>query len=91
MKKKLNKEINNEYVEIFKEKVKTDVEKEQKEIDTIKNKSKEVQEFLMKQMEEKKMNKLRGGMSKYEYDYNQDLLKEIATKKKDLKQSIMMT
>ena len=89
MKKKLNKEINNEYVHHFKDKVKRDEQKEKLEILNIQEKSLQCQNFNLLIVEGKKAQAK--GMSKEEYDLNKDLLKEIAVKKKELRQSIMMT
>ena len=80
--------MNNEYVHIFKEKVEKDMEKERKEIQVLKDKSRQVQEAVIHQIEEKK--KRQHGMTYEEFDFNKDLLKEIIDKKKEIKQDIEM-
>lgn len=81
--------MNNVYVEIFKEKVRKDLEKEKQELDTIKQKQMEVQQYNFKQLETR--TKGRGGMSLDEAQLNANLLKEIAERKDELKSSIMKT
>lgn len=83
MKQQFNKEMNNAYVKIFQDKITMDEEREKQAQEVLKAKSREVQQHIMQQIEEKK-GKAKG-MSHEEFELNKDLLKEIITKKKDLK------
>ena len=87
LKKKLSKDINNEYVKYFRDKVERDLARERREIEEHKVKQKEVQQHILKQIEEKRLRTK--GMSVEEFEFNKDLLKEIASKRKELKDSIM--
>ena len=89
MKKRFNKEMNNEYVKIFKDKVDRDMAKERQEMDDLKRKQMDVQNHILQQIEEKRLRTK--GMTNDEFEFNKDLLKEIATKRKDLKSTIMTT
>lgn len=85
--KKIHKEINNEFANIFQQKIAKDEENLNKLDEDHKKKLKENQEAVLKQIEEKRA---RGkGMSQDEFEYNKELLKEIAAQKKELRQTNM--
>jgi membrane protease subunit (stomatin/prohibitin family) len=88
MRKRLNKDINNEYVKMFQDKVAKDQEKERQELEALKAKSREVQQFVLDQIEEKRQRTK--GMTIDEFDFNKDLLKEIIHKKKEIQETIQM-
>ncbi|CDW79528.1 UNKNOWN [Stylonychia lemnae] len=89
MKKKFVKDMNNVYVQIFKDKHEREIEKEQQEAEILKQRQREVQEHVRKQIEEKKA---RGkGMTNDEFEFNKDLLKEIVTKGKQLRETVQST
>eukprot|EP00349_Pseudokeronopsis_sp_Brazil_P007424 CAMPEP_0202962932 /NCGR_PEP_ID=MMETSP1396-20130829/6950_1 /ASSEMBLY_ACC=CAM_ASM_000872 /TAXON_ID= /ORGANISM="Pseudokeronopsis sp., Strain Brazil" /LENGTH=81 /DNA_ID=CAMNT_0049683771 /DNA_START=1313 /DNA_END=1558 /DNA_ORIENTATION=- len=81
--------MNGEQVMMFREKVRRDEQKEREELDEIKRKSRECQDYILQQIEEKKARQK--GMTKDEFEFNKELLKEIATKKSELRNSIMKT
>lgn len=85
-KKRFLKEMNNEYVQVFKDKVKKDMERERKELEDLREKSRTVQNYVIGQIEEKK--KRTNGMTLEEFDFNKDLLKEIIEKKKEIQKDI---
>ena len=85
-KKRFLKEMNNEYVQVFKDKVKKDMERERKELEELREKSRTVQNYVIGQIEEKK--KRTNGMTLEEFDFNKDLLKEIIEKKKEIQKDI---
>ena len=74
---------------MFKEKIRRDEENERNLQASLNEKSKECQNFILKQIEDKRAKGK--GMTKDEFELNKDLLKEIVTKKNELRQSIMMT
>ena len=85
-KKRFLKEMNNEYVQVFKDKVKKDMERERKELEDLREKSRTVQNYVIGQIEEKK--KRTNGMTLEEFDFNKDLLKEIIEKKNEIQKDI---
>lgn len=85
-KKRFLKEMNNEYVQVFKDKVKKDMERERKELEDLREKSRTVQNYVIGQIEEKKQRT--NGMTLEEFDFNKDLLKEIIEKKKEIQKDI---
>ena len=85
-KKRFLKEMNNEYVQVFKDKVKKDMERERKELEELREKSRTVQNYVIGQIEEKK--KRTNGMTLEEFDFNKDLLKEIIEKKNEIQKDI---
>ena len=78
--------MNNEYVQVFKDKVKKDMERERKELEDLREKSRTVQNYVIGQIEEKK--KRTNGMTLEEFDFNKDLLKEIIEKKNEIQKDI---
>ena len=87
--KQFSKEMNNDFAQGFREKIRRDEEKERLLKENIDKKSKECQEFVLRQIEEKKAKGK--GMSREEFDFNKELLKEIVTKKDELRSTIMKT
>ena len=85
-KKRFLKEMNNEYVQVFKDKVKKDMERERKELEDLREKSRTVQNYVIGQIEEKKQRT--NGMTLEEFDFNKDLLKEIIEKKNEIQKDI---
>lgn len=85
--KNLPREINNEYMKGYNEKMNKQIQKEQEQEQALKIRKKEVQDYNFKQIEDKKARKK--GMSLEEFQYNKDLLTEIVTKKKDLRESVI--
>lgn len=86
MKSKLHKEINSEYVHVFKNKAESEIEMERKMQEEKDRKLKEVQTEVLRQIEEKK-NRTKG-MSQYEYGINKDLLREISEQKSLLRDTL---
>ena len=66
----------------FNDKVQRDLDYEKQQADILKAKNMEVQQHILMQIEEKRVKGK--GMTKEEFDFNKDLLKEIAVKKRDL-------
>lgn len=78
--------MNNVYVQVFKDKHEKDIEKEKFEAENLKLRQKEVQQTVLKQIEEKRAKDK--GMTNDEFEFNKDLLKEIASKRKDLRDTV---
>lgn len=86
MKSRLHKEVNAEYVHVFKSKAESEIEKEKREQEEREKKMKEVQDEVLRQIEEKKQRAK--GMSQYEYGINKDLLREISEQKSILRDTL---
>ena len=71
----------------FKDKVERDLARERQEAEDRKAKQREVQQHLLRQIEEKRLRTK--GMSLEEFELNKDLLKEIAGKRKELKEALV--
>ena len=89
MKKQFVKEMNNVYVKVFKDKHERDVDREKEIAEQLKRKQIEVQHTILRQIEEKKAREK--GMTNDEFEFNKDLLKEIASKRKELRDTVNMT
>eukprot|EP00347_Sterkiella_histriomuscorum_P021570 403333518 len=89
MKKQFVKEMNNVYVKVFKDKHERDVDREKELSEQLKRKQIEVQHTILRQIEEKKAREK--GMTNDEFEFNKDLLKEIASKRKELRDTVNMT
>ena len=87
-KTKLTKDINSDFIEQFKAKVRSDEAREELNQADLNRRKKECQQFILQQIEEKRARQK--GMTKDEFEMNRALLSEISSKKQSLKDTLML-